>query len=106
VCLRSAVVIIGASLSIGTRVRLSTWWRDGWKWVAVCDAGVVMAVALWAFATEESGGRWRPTCHRTGCGESYVGRPDQLPASHKDQLQLVVSVDEDQARGAWTLDCN
>jgi hypothetical protein len=50
------VVIIRASLLIGTRARLSTWWRDGWKWVAVCDADVVMAVASWAFATEESSG--------------------------------------------------
>jgi hypothetical protein len=79
---------------IGIRAGSSTRCRDGWKWVAVCDTGVIKAGVSLAFAAEESGGR-RPTHHRTGCGEGCVSRPDQLPASYKDQLQLMVSVDED-----------
>jgi hypothetical protein len=41
-----------------------------------------------------AGGR-RPTRCQTGCGEGCVGKPGQLPASYKDQLQSMVSVDED-----------
>jgi hypothetical protein len=50
-------VIIGATLSIGIRVRSSIWWRDGWKWVVVCDAVVITTGTPWAFTVEEGSGQ-------------------------------------------------
>jgi hypothetical protein len=42
---------------------------------------------------------WRTAHHRMSCRESSVGRPGQLPASYKNQLHPMGTLDEDQARG-------
>jgi hypothetical protein len=35
----------------------SIWWRDGWKWVVVCDAVVITTGTPWAFTVEEGSGQ-------------------------------------------------
>jgi hypothetical protein len=63
----------------------------------VGDARDVKDVAR-TFSIEEGSRRWT-TCCRVSCREGYVGWADKLPHAGKDQIQLVVTADEDQIGG-------